>query len=61
MSSHLNSCPQFLESLLGDLDVPLGHVSGLLGIERVSDASEDENIKLDPLFSILLLLLLSFL
>ena len=61
MSAYLNSCPQFLESLLGDLDVSLCHVTGLLRIERVGDASEDENIKLDPLFSILLLLLLSFL
>ena len=61
MSPYLHPRPQLVEPLLGDLDVPLGHVARLLGVEGVGDAPEDEHVELDPLLPVLFLLLLFFL
>ncbi len=44
--------------LLGDLGVPPLHVAGLLGVERVGDGAQDEDVRLDATLSLLLLALL---
>ena len=55
---HLETLLERLELLLGDFQLPLGHVGWLFGVKRVGDAARHENVQLQ---SSLALLFFSFL
>ena len=44
--THIYFTPEFLQSLLVDLVMTLYHVVWLLGVERVGDGAQHENIEL---------------
>ena len=52
--THIYFTPEFLQSLLVDLVMALYHVIWLLGVERVGDGAQHEDIELYSLFAFLL-------
>ncbi len=47
--------------MLGDFELPLGHVGWLLGVERIGDAARHENVQLQSSLAFLFLSLLTIL
>ncbi len=45
-------------ALLGDLEVSLLHVRGLLGVERIRYGPQDKDVQLDALFALFLFALM---
>ena len=58
---HLETLLERLELLLGDFELPLGHVGWLLGVERIGDTARHENIQLQASLALLFFSLLSIL